>query len=96
MSTTETQLEFDFMQPEQMVFEFAPSSSQPLLTLTPNYTVTFHNDKGIVGKLDWNNGPMTFEGDADESAQLFFEHIIQRYFQTSLFAINPTGSGWKS
>lgn len=104
MSTTETQLEFDFMQPDQVTFDFdkdqslyfLTASSSALLTLTPNYTVTFHREDKMIGKLDWNEGPMKFEGDADASAQLFFDNIIKRYFQSHLFAINPTGSGWKS
>lgn len=102
MNTIETQLEFDFMKPEQLTldlgesFYFSTNASQTLLTLKPNYNVTFHRGQEMVGKLDWNEGPMKFEGDADESAQLFFDNIIKRYFQASLFELNPTGSGWKS
>jgi hypothetical protein len=44
-----------------------------------------------VGRLDWSDGKMKFEGEADESAQLFFDNIIKIYIQTQL----PL-SGWKS
>jgi hypothetical protein len=92
------------MQPEQLVFEFntdcniycTSGSAYTLSCLTPYYTVVFYKDERVIGKLDWNEGPMKFEGDADDSAQLFFDNIIKRYFQTSLFELNPTGSGWQS
>ena len=95
----ETQLEFDFMKPEQPTFEFSkdPSfyflttSSSELLTLKPNYSVSFHREEKMIGKLDWNDGPMTFEGDADESAQIFFDNVFKQHIQTQL-----PFSGWKS
>lgn len=32
----------------------------------------------IIGKLWGKGGVLTFEGDAEESAKVFFEHVIQR------------------
>jgi hypothetical protein len=88
-TTTETQLEFDFMRPEQLTFDyndtktyFSTGSSYAQLVLKPSYKVSFHREGRTVGVLDWNDGPMKFEGDAEESAQLFFDNIIKRYVQS--------------
>jgi hypothetical protein len=36
-----------------------------------NYTINFHNDTGVIGKLDFNGPQMKFEGNADESVDAF-------------------------
>ena len=90
MSTTETQLEFDFMKPDQLTFGwdknvyFSTNASTAMLILKSNYNVSFYKSYEKVGELDWNDGIMKFNGDAEESAQLFFDNIIKRYFQTQL------------
>jgi hypothetical protein len=98
MYTTETQLEFDFMKPAQLALNFdqnckftydanAVTSSLLLNTslyIPPAYTVQFYKDKNKVGELIWKDGPMKFEGDAEESAQLFFDNVIKVYTQTQL------------
>jgi len=82
----ETQLEFDFMKPEQSTLDFDPNlyivagDYHKLFTITPNPSIQFHNKEKTVGKLDWADGNMKFEGDADESAQLFFDHINQEIY----------------
>jgi len=44
----------------------------------PAHTVVFHNRDGeTVGTL-WFDGPMRFEGDAEESARVFFEHFLKQ------------------
>jgi hypothetical protein len=84
---TDVQLEFDFMKPDQLTFNwdsniyFSTNNSTSLLTLKPNYNISFYGNGGKVGELDWNDGKMKFIGDAEESAQLFFDNIIKRYFQ---------------
>lgn len=94
---TETQLEFDFMKPSQLNFDwdhnvyFSGPNSLSLMTITQHRNIVFTNENGQVGKLDWNDDKMKFIGNADESAQLFFEYIITRYIQTTL----PL-DGWKS
>ena len=87
MNTTETQLEFDFMKPEQLSLGFDTSTwTTAKYVFSTNFTpsVIFHKDGKQVGVLSWENGPMKFEGDVEESAQLFFEHIIKRHVQTEL------------
>ena len=87
MNTTETQLEFDFMKPEQLSFTLDTGPHWTLAnSFTTNFTpsVIFQRNGKQVGVLSWENGPMKFEGDVEESAQLFFEHIIKRYVQTQL------------
>ena len=103
MHTIETQLEFDFMKPEQLELKIDTDDTTYLtsnflvnssLYVPPAYTVQFHKDGKAVGTLSWKDGPMTFEGDAEESAQLFFDNIIKRYTQVQLEFGKE--SGWKS
>ena len=97
MHTTETQLEFDFMKPEQLSLGFDTSTwTTAKYSFSTKFTpsVIFKKDGETIGTLSWENGPMTFEGDAAESAQLFFDNIIKRYSQTQLEFGNQ--SGWKS
>lgn len=61
--------------------------NDPKLTMkapTPNYTVVFSNQRDDgqgnlkqeqIGKLDFNGGVMKFEGNAEESAVKFMEHL---------------------
>ena len=53
-------------------------SSEPVFAFTeikPNYNMSFHNGDKQVGALDFNGPEMTFTGDADESAKVFFDFI---------------------
>jgi hypothetical protein len=36
-----------------------------------SYTIKFHNNTGVVGKLDFNGPKMVFTGNADESVDAF-------------------------
>jgi hypothetical protein len=44
----------------------------------PPMTVEFHFDKEVVGTLYFDEKPMRFEGDCDESARLFWDNILIR------------------
>ena len=44
----------------------------------PRRTIQFSTDAGVVGTL-YLGPPMRFEGDAEESARVFFEQVIQKY-----------------
>lgn len=89
-----TQSEFDFVRqpPSQSFLAFA-DSKLTMLNLKPNYNISFHHEGKMIGFLDWNDGNMKFSGSADESAQIFFEAVIKRYFKNPESA-GPTG--WKS
>jgi hypothetical protein len=50
-----------------------------LVFLKPDYNITFSNDKGVVGKLDFNGPEMVFTGNAEESAKLFFNYIATSF-----------------
>lgn len=60
---------------------------QPIVFRGPTYQacylVSFHTlDGGAVGWLDWKDGKLTFGGDLDESARVFFEllkTLIEEY-----------------
>ena len=41
----------------------------------PNYSMMFHRDGKTIGTLDFNGSQMTFSGDMEDSAKIFFEFI---------------------
>lgn len=94
-TTTETQPQFDFMNPEQLTFDLG-KEHYPLLIKKPDLIMTFHDGKNVIGKLDWNDGTMKFSGSADESAQLFFDFIIKKHTQGTLFEQKKNNTEWKS
>ena len=48
--------------------------------MKPDYSMKFHNPEGeLIGKLDFNGGVMTFDGNAEESAIVFFHHVSQMF-----------------
>jgi hypothetical protein len=47
--------------------------------IKPNYNMTFHNNGKQVGAIDWNGPEMTFTGDVDESARMFFDWIAEAF-----------------
>lgn len=56
-----------------------------IMNIEPNYTMVFHGDDNEeVGKLDWNDGIMKFEGDTEESAKIFFNAFFDVF------------TGWKN
>ena len=50
-----------------------------IMEMKPNYNMSFHNSDKQVGTLDFNGPEMTFTGDADESAKVFFDFIAQSF-----------------
>lgn len=49
--------------------------------MSANY-LQFSNQEGeIIGRLDFNGGAMTFDGNAEESAIKFFHHVSQMFSQ---------------
>jgi len=97
---TRKQLEFDFVKPRQLTFNFDNNvyfgsiNGLELMTITKHCTLLFTNEQKQIGKLDWKDGVMKFEGDVDESAQLFFDNIIKRFVQMQLPL--DTKTSWKS
>lgn len=47
--------------------------------IKPTYNMTFHRDGKQIGVLDFNGPEMTFSGDMDESAKVFFDWIAQSF-----------------
>lgn len=45
----------------------------------PKYEVTFHNGDRNIGRLNFNGDVMAFEGDVEESAQVFFNYLAERF-----------------
>ena len=48
-------------------------------TYLPPNNMTFHNNNGEVGRLEWDKEGMTFTGKADESAKIFFNDFLKGY-----------------
>lgn len=55
--------------------EMEQPGSRTVGALSPTYTLVFSRDGKEVGRLDFNQSPATFTGDADESAKVFFETV---------------------
>ena len=45
----------------------------------PRYEVAFHDGSRNVGRLDFNDGVLKFEGNAEESAQIFIDFLSERF-----------------
>lgn len=39
--------------------------------------MSFCDENGEVGRIEWENGVVTFRGNLDESAKLFVKHIMR-------------------
>ena len=50
-----------------------------VLDTKPNYNITLHNGCKQVGTMDFNGPKMVFEGDAAESAKVFFDFIAKTF-----------------
>lgn len=50
-----------------------------LSNIKPNYNMTFHKDGREIGVLDFNGPEMTFKGDINQSAKIFFDLIAQSF-----------------
>lgn len=59
------------------------ASQYAITSIKPNYNISFNNEKGIVGTLDFNGPQLVFTGEAVESAQIFID-IVGQYFQQRL------------
>jgi len=55
------------------------TNSLSLFDLKPDYNVVFHNGDHNIGRLDFNSGVMVFEGDAEESAKVFFDALAEKF-----------------
>lgn len=55
-------------------------NTQPIIKIKepePDLRIIFTSDKAEnVGTLEWNDGKFVFTGKAEESAQVFFDHMI--------------------
>jgi hypothetical protein len=43
----------------------------------PRNIVFFDNNQKEVGRIDWTDGIIKFDGDVDESAKIFFEFLLR-------------------
>ena len=61
----------DYAVMAQPDIRFAPSF--------PEYIAFIDDIKGEVGRLEWKGGLMTFTGNADASAKLFFDAVCANF-----------------
>lgn len=61
--------------------DFYVTNGGTLTLMAPALTtsIRFNGDHGEVGRLDWSSGQLVFTGKADESARVFFDHVIKVY-----------------
>lgn len=45
----------------------------------PNCSIGFYRDGATVGTLDFNGPTMTFTGDAEPSARVFFDYVAMMF-----------------
>ena len=55
------------------------NSSMAILTIAPPTSITFHLKDGKEAMIDFSGDSLRFEGNVDESARLFFNHLFQQY-----------------
>jgi len=55
------------------------TKSLSVFDLKPSYNIVFHNGDRQIGRLDFNGGVMVFEGDAEESARIFFDALAEKF-----------------
>ena len=68
------------MEDEKNVFSIANPKELDLklaINAPPTRNITFHSEDEQIGELNWDDGTMKFIGDADESAKIFFDHVIR-------------------
>ena len=63
--------------------EFKVKSTDSIFNINPSYNITFHNGTKQIGRLDLSGSKMRFEGDAEESARIFFD-LVARFFPQRL------------
>lgn len=76
-----------------MSSEYEMTISQPVFDRTKTPLITFHTDNAqkIVGELWLNDeGVFRFEGDVEESAQIFFDHVIVVALKNAGLAKEPS------
>ena len=45
----------------------------------PTHNMTFNKDGKEIGWISWDKGELVFEGNADESAKVFFNDFLKNY-----------------
>jgi hypothetical protein len=45
------------------------------------YTITLNKEDKVMGKLDFNEDKLKFEGDVEESAKIFFDFLLSSFNQ---------------
>ncbi len=59
-----------------------PTADQVMeLGFEPNPFLTFYNGDTKIGQLDWADEKVSFDGDVEASAQLFFEFLMHRFLE---------------
>ncbi len=74
-----TSLKWDNMENTSNVWTV---SEEYVFNPTPDYTITFKKDDNKeIGKFDFNGDKLKFEGDTEESAQVFINFLLSAFNQ---------------
>jgi hypothetical protein len=57
--------------------------------LPPPMNIAFFDGSDTVGVLSWEKGELHFEGEADQSAKMFFESFLKPYVEGHFKQLNP-------
>lgn len=65
---------------EEEEVEVTKNGERNIFACNPNNHITFFNNEKIVGMLQWYGNSLKFEGNAEESAKLFFDYLGKNIF----------------
>ena len=75
MDTDKTDVEYN-----PKVWTVTEEWSKPL-SFTPDYTIKLNKHDKVIGCLDFNGDKLKFEGDVEESAQVFIDFLLNAFNQ---------------
>lgn len=56
-------------------FSISQGENKPVMNLSQNLVMSFHKEGKDIAHLDWSDGKMKFDGDADAAAKIFFDCV---------------------
>ena len=79
--------EKEFNIPSAVDINNSASSNKLIINTIPEPVLTFRIGEKDIGNLSWKDGIFKFKGQADNSAQIFFDFLksyIEKYTKTTL------------
>lgn len=57
------------------ISDYYLTDAHKIFEVQPMYAIIFYDGDNLIGKLSWYHKTVTFEGDAETSARIFFEEL---------------------